>query len=49
VKLKLSTTRKKLKESETTKPVLQKIHKGFLHIEEETRVRQENSRKTKPF
>jgi hypothetical protein len=35
-KLKLSTTRKKLKEFATTKPALQNILKGLLHIEEET-------------
>jgi hypothetical protein len=29
----------------TTKPALQKILKGLLHIEEETRVRQEDTRK----
>jgi hypothetical protein len=41
-KLKPSTT--KLKEFATTKPALQKILKGLLHIEE-TRVRQEDTRK----
>jgi hypothetical protein len=49
-KLKSSTTRKnKLKEFATTKAAIQKILKGFLHIEEETRVRQEASTKNKPF
>jgi hypothetical protein len=33
----------------TTKLGLQKIVKGLLHIEEESRVRQEDSRKNKPF
>jgi hypothetical protein len=32
-----------------TKPALQKILKGLLYIEEETWVRQEESRKNKPF
>jgi hypothetical protein len=32
-----------------TKPALQKVLKGFLHKEEETRMRQEVSRKEKPF
>jgi hypothetical protein len=32
-----------------TKPALQKIHKGLLHIEEETRVRQDDSRQNKLF
>jgi hypothetical protein len=41
--------KEKLKEFATTKPALQKILKGLLHIEEETRVRQEDSRKNKPF
>jgi hypothetical protein len=41
--------KEKLKEFTTTKPALQKILKGLLHIEEETRVRQEDSRKNKPF
>jgi hypothetical protein len=41
--------KEKLKEFMTTKPALQKILKGLLHIEEETRVRQEDSRKNKPF
>jgi hypothetical protein len=44
-KLKPSTTRKKLNELMTTKPALQKTLKGLLCIEEETRVRQEDSRK----
>jgi hypothetical protein len=47
-KLKPSTTRKNL-ELATTKPALQKILKGLLHIEEETFLRQEHSRKNKPF
>jgi hypothetical protein len=38
----------RLKEFVTTKPALQKTLKGLLHIEE-TRVRQEDSRKNKPF
>jgi hypothetical protein len=33
----------------TTKPALQKILKGFLHTEEETKVRQEDARKNKLF
>jgi hypothetical protein len=41
--------KEKLKEFATTKPALQKILKGLLHVEEETRVRQEDSRKNKPF
>jgi hypothetical protein len=41
--------KKKLKEFTTTKPPLQKILKGLLHKEEETRVRQEDARKNKPF
>jgi hypothetical protein len=48
-KLKLPTTRKKLKEFVTTKPALQKTLKGLLHMEEEIRVRHEDSRKNKPF
>jgi hypothetical protein len=35
----------KLKEFVSTKPELQRLLKGLLHIEEETRVRQEDSRK----
>jgi hypothetical protein len=41
--------KEKLKEFATSKPALQNILKGILHIKEETRVRQENSRKNKPF
>jgi hypothetical protein len=41
--------KEKLMEFVNTKPALQKILKGLLHIEEETRVRQEDSRKNKPF
>jgi hypothetical protein len=41
--------KEKLKEFAMTKSALQKILKGLLHIEEETRVRQEDSRKNKPF
>jgi hypothetical protein len=41
--------KEKLKEFMTTMPGLQKVHKGLLHTEEETRVGQEDSRKTKPF
>jgi hypothetical protein len=48
-KLKPSTIRKKLKEFTATKPALQRILKGLLHIKEETRVRQEDSRKNKRF
>jgi hypothetical protein len=33
----------------TIKAVLQKTLKGLLHIEEKTRMRQEDSRKKKPF
>jgi predicted RNA-binding protein YlqC (UPF0109 family) len=33
----------------TTKPALQKILKGLLYKEEEIRVRQEDTRKNKPF
>jgi hypothetical protein len=40
--------KEKLKEYATTKPTLQKILKGLLHIEK-TKVRQEDSRKNKPF
>jgi hypothetical protein len=42
------STREKLKEFTTTKPAQQKILKGLLHTKE-TRVRQEDSRKNKPF
>jgi hypothetical protein len=41
--------KEKLKEFSTTKTALQKILKGLLHIEEETRVRQVDSRKSKTF
>jgi hypothetical protein len=41
--------KEKLKESMTTKPALQKILKGLLYKEEEIRVRQEDTRKNKPF
>jgi hypothetical protein len=45
--------KEKLKELATTKPALLKILKGLLegllNIEKETRVRQEDSRKIKPF
>jgi hypothetical protein len=41
--------KEKLKEFVTTKPALQKILKGLLHKEEETTVRQIESRKNKPF
>jgi hypothetical protein len=37
------------KEFATTKPALQKILKRLLHIEEESRVRQVDLRKNKPF
>jgi hypothetical protein len=40
--------KEKLKKFVTTKPTLQKILKGLLH-KEETTVRQEDSRKDKPF
>jgi hypothetical protein len=40
--------KEKLKEC-VTKPTLQKILKGLLHIEEETMVRQEDSRRNKSF
>jgi hypothetical protein len=33
----------------TTKPALEKVLKGLLHTEKETRVRQEDLRKNKPF
>jgi hypothetical protein len=46
--IKTSHNKEKLKKFATTKPVLEKIFKGLLHIEEETRVRQEDS-KNKPF
>jgi hypothetical protein len=47
---KIKTVHKeKLKEFMTTNPALQKILKGLLHTEEETRVRQVESRKNKPF
>jgi cytidylate kinase len=39
----------KLKEFVITKPALQKILKVLLYIEEETRVRQVDSRKNNPF
>jgi hypothetical protein len=38
----------KLKEFVTTMPALQKILKGLLYIQEETRMRQVDSRKNKP-
>jgi sporulation-control protein spo0M len=41
--------KEKLKKFVTTNPALQKILKALLHIEEETRVRQVDSRKNKPF
>jgi hypothetical protein len=41
--------KKKPKKFAMTKPALQKIHKGLLHIEEETRVRLVDSKKKKPF
>jgi hypothetical protein len=40
--------KEKLKEFMTTKPLLQKILEGLLHTEE-TRVRQEDSRKNEPL
>jgi hypothetical protein len=43
VETKTFNNKEKLKEFATTKPALQKILKGLLHIEE-TRVRQEDSR-----
>jgi hypothetical protein len=43
------STKQKLKEFTTTTLALQKIISGLLHIKEETRVRQEDSRKNKPF
>jgi hypothetical protein len=46
---KIFHNKEKLKEFATTKPALQKILKGLLHLEEETRVRQVNSRKNKPL
>jgi hypothetical protein len=46
--IKIIHNKKKLKEFATTKPALQKILKELLHVEEETRVRQEESRKNKP-
>jgi hypothetical protein len=41
--------KEKLKEFMTTEPALQKILKGFLHTEEQTRVKQEEAKKNKPF
>jgi hypothetical protein len=41
--------KEKLKEFVTTKPAPQKILKGLLHIEEVTRVRQEETEKINPF
>jgi hypothetical protein len=41
--------KEKPKEFTTTKPALQKILLGLLNIRKETRVRQEDSRKNKPF
>jgi hypothetical protein len=41
--------KEKQKEFGTTKSTLQKILKGLLHIEEEIRVIQEDSRKNKHF
>jgi Holliday junction resolvase RusA-like endonuclease len=42
-------SKEKLKESMTTQPDLQKILKGLLDTKEETKLRQEDSRKNKPF
>jgi hypothetical protein len=49
VEIKIFHNKEKLKEFATTKPALQRILKGLLHREEETRVRQVGSRKNKPF
>jgi hypothetical protein len=49
VETKTFHNKEKLKEFVTTKPALQKILKGLLPIEEETRVIQVDSRKNKPF
>jgi hypothetical protein len=46
--IKIFHNKEKLKECATTKPALQKILKGLLHIEE-TGVRQQDPRKNKPF
>jgi hypothetical protein len=45
--IKIFHNKEKLKEFMTTKPALQKILKGLLHIE--IRMRQEDSRRNKPF
>jgi hypothetical protein len=47
--IKIFHNKEKFKEFATNKLALQKIFKGFLHIEKETRVRQKNSRKNKLF
>jgi hypothetical protein len=47
--IKIFYNKEKLKEFVNTKLALQKILKGLLHIEEEIRVRQEDSRKNKIF
>jgi hypothetical protein len=41
--------KEKPKEFMTTKPALQKILKGLLYMEDETRVRKVYSRKNRPF
>jgi hypothetical protein len=41
--------KEKLKDFTTNKTALQKILKGLLHLEEETKMRQEDSRKNKSF
>jgi hypothetical protein len=49
-KLKPSTTKKKQKKGiRDHQTALQKTHKELLHIKEENRVRQEDSRKNKPI
>jgi 3-methyladenine DNA glycosylase AlkC len=42
-------SKQKLKEFMTTKPALQKTLKGLLNTEEETRVKQEDTKKNKLF
>jgi hypothetical protein len=49
VETKTFHNKEKLKEFAITKPVLQKVLEGFLHVKEETRMRQVDSRKDKSF
>jgi Holliday junction resolvase RusA-like endonuclease len=48
-KIKTFWNKQTIKEFTTTKPALQKILKGFLDTEQEIGVRQDDTRKNKPF